>query len=51
MGKAGITLEACETCADMYGVSDALEDMGIDVHYMGEPLTRYIKEGRKVITF
>jgi hypothetical protein len=51
MKEAGITLEACKACADMYGVSEALQVMGIDVRYMGEPLTAYLKENRKVITF
>jgi hypothetical protein len=48
---AGVVLEACKKCADLYGVSAKLEELGIDVRYMGEPLTTYIKEGRKVITF
>ncbi len=51
MRKAGITLEACKSCADMYGVSRELEALGIEVRYMGEPLTTYIKEGCKVFTF
>ncbi len=51
MREAGITLEACKACADIHGVSDTLEAMGINVRYMGEPLTGYIKEGCKVITF
>ncbi len=51
MKEAGIVLEACKVCTDQYGVSEKLEKMDIDVRYMGEPLTSYIKEGRKVITF
>lgn len=50
MDEAGIVLEACRKCADMYGVSGELERMNIDVRYMGEPLTAYLKEGRKTIT-
>ncbi|MGD2248250.1 MAG: DsrE family protein [Candidatus Methanofastidiosia archaeon] len=45
-----ITVEACKSCADMYGVSEKLEQVGVDVKYMGEILTNYIKEGRAVIT-
>ncbi len=51
MKKAGITLEACKACADMYEVSDALAGMGVEVKYMGDVLTGYIKEGRHVLTF
>ncbi len=49
--EAGIKLEACKKCSDDYGVSKKLEQLGIDVKYMGEPLTQYLKEGRKIITF
>lgn len=51
MKKDGILLEACKACADNYGVSKCLEELGINVHYMGWKLTQYIKEGRNIITF
>jgi hypothetical protein len=51
MKETGVILEACISCAEMYGVSDKLLKLGIDVKRMGEPLTDYLKEGRKVITF
>jgi hypothetical protein len=51
MMKVGVRVEACKACADMYGVSDKLSDLGINVRYLGEPLTEYIKQGRHVITF
>ncbi len=51
MKEAGITLEACKACSDMYGVSEKLQELGVDVRYMGQALTDYIKEGRHVITF
>jgi len=51
MKDAGIVLEACRACADQYGVSENLEKMGIDVKYIGVPLTTYIKEDRYMITF
>lgn len=51
MEEAGITLEACRACADMFGVADQLEKLGIEVKYMGEPLTAYLKGNKKVITF
>ena len=51
MKKEGVVLEACVSCADMYGVSDDLRKLEIDVKKMGQPLTEYIKEGCGVITF
>lgn len=51
MKEAGVELLACKACADMYGISGKLKELGIEVRYMGEPLTQYLKEGYKVITF
>ena len=51
MREVGVKIEACKTCADIYGVSDKLEDLGIEVKLMGMPLTDYLKEGFKVMTF
>lgn len=51
MKKEGINIFACKACADMYGVSSKLEELGIDVKYMGKPLTNYLKSDYKVITF
>jgi hypothetical protein len=49
MKEAGVVLEACKACADLYGVSPALEQMGIEVKYMGVPLSDYLKEDRAVL--
>jgi hypothetical protein len=49
--EAGVELQACKACADRYGVSDKLGSLGIDVIYMGQPLTEYLKAGYPVITF
>jgi len=51
MKEAGVVLEACKACSDSYGVSEKLEELGVNVKYMGEPFTAYIKNSRKVITF
>ena len=51
MLELGVVLEACKACADRYGVSNHLSDLGIEVKYMGIPLTQYIQEGRNVISF
>ncbi len=47
----GVVMEACKACSDSYGVSDALSALGIDVKYMGMPLTTMLKEGSRVLTF
>jgi len=47
----GIKLEACVACASSYGVSDSLRKLGIEVKGMGKPLTNYIQQGWKVLTF
>lgn len=45
------TLEACIACANAYGVTDELRKSGYDVKGMGKPLTDYLKNGAKVLTF
>ena len=45
----GTAVKACKGCSDMYGISEKLEELGVEVKYMGE-LTDYIKEGRHVLT-
>ena len=49
MKEAGVVLEACKACADLYGVSADLEALGIAVRYMGVPLSEYLKEDRAVL--
>ncbi len=51
MKEAGVELTACKACADMYGVSDKLTALGVDVKYMGVPLADMQKKGWHVITF
>ena len=41
----------CVVCADMYGVSDSLRQLGIEVKGMGQPLSDYLKTDWKVLTF
>lgn len=47
----GVVVEACKACADSYGASEPLAELGVDVKYMGVPLTQYLKEGSKILTF
>jgi len=51
MKEMGIELLACKACADRYGVSEALQGMGIEVKYMGVGLTEMLKGGWTTLTF
>lgn len=51
MLEAGVEVVACKACTDSYGVSDAVEKLGIEVKYMGQPLTHILKQNAKLITF
>lgn len=51
MKENGVILTACKACADQYGVSETLSGMGIDVKYMGVPLTEMLKSGWTTVTF
>lgn len=48
---AGVYVEACKACAENYGLTEKMELLGIDVKYMGNPLTSYLKSGCSVLTF
>jgi hypothetical protein len=50
MINQGIQIEACKDCCDNFGVSKKLTKLGINVRYMGKPLTDYIKSGEKILT-
>ena len=47
----GVKIQACQACSDSYGVSDSLRALGVEVKYMGKPLTDLLKQGWKVLTF
>lgn len=51
MSGVGVQLVACKACADSYDASETLEGLGVDVKYMGQPLTEMLKGDWKVITF
>jgi hypothetical protein len=50
MIHSGITVEACMDCSDVCGVTDKLERLGVNVRFMGQSLTDYIKAGEPVLT-
>jgi hypothetical protein len=47
----GVKVQACQACADMYAVAEPLRKLGIEVRYMGKPLTDMLKQGWTVLTF
>lgn len=51
MMEAGVKVEACISCAKMYGVDQALSELDIDVRPMGIPLTNYLKDGWHTLNF
>jgi hypothetical protein len=46
-----IEVWACKACSDGYGVSEKLEKLGITVKYVGEYVTRMLKDGWYTLTF
>ena len=50
MAEAGVQVWACKACADRYGVSAALQEIGVLVRYTGEPFTQMLQADWKVLT-
>ena len=50
MIKDGVDVVACIACANMLGVTEKLESLGIEVKSMGHPLTQLLKAGKTVLT-
>jgi len=48
--EAGVKVEACLACAEMYGMVATLENLGVEVKYMGQPLTELLKAGKIVLS-
>ncbi len=46
----GIHVTACKACAEQLGVVEILTEIGIEVIYWGEPLTKILKNGEALIT-
>ena len=52
MKEKGVKMLACKKCSDLYGVSGDLRRLGIEVKYMGKPLTDYLRDDNcRVIAF
>lgn len=50
MIDAGVDVVACVACAEMFGATKTLEDLGIEVKPMGHPLTQLLKAGKIVLS-
>jgi len=48
--QAGVHVTACKACADQLGVTQALEDLRIEVKYWGQPLTALLKNNERLLT-
>ena len=51
MRSEGIKLEACKACSATRWCFSVLKTSGIEVKYMGGPLTNYIKGEHHILTF
>jgi hypothetical protein len=52
MQEVGVVFKACKACSDSYGVSEKLQELGVNVKYMGVELTEFIADpGWHTITF
>ncbi len=47
---AGVTVKACISCANMFGVTDKLKSLDLEVDAMGPVLTDILKANEKLIT-
>ncbi|NLV71779.1 MAG: DsrE family protein [Actinobacteria bacterium] len=48
---AGIRVMACKWCSDRMGVTEQLEDLGIEVLYVGSVISDLLKAGWAGLTF
>ncbi len=48
--EKGIHLIACKACADQLGITEGLQQLGIEVDYTGELLTNILKTKEALIT-
>ncbi len=50
MLEGGVTVTACKSCTEQLGITEELENMGIEVKYWGKSLTDLITAGKKLLT-
>jgi len=51
MISAGVHVQACKACADRMGTTELLEELGVEVYYIGEHLSDILKdEGQRLLS-
>lgn len=50
MIEEGVKVDACKACSDNLGVTEEIEKLGVNVKYVGEPFTKALKEGCRLIS-
>jgi hypothetical protein len=51
MIEEGVEVFACKACADMYGVSEKLSALGLEVKFIGKDLSEMLQNGWTSLTF
>jgi len=51
MKETGVEVQACIACANMYGVTEKLRYLGVEVKGMGRPLSEMLKSDWKTVAF
>jgi hypothetical protein len=46
----GVKISACRACARELGVEKEIENLGVNLDYMGQPLTKILKDNEKLLT-
>lgn len=50
MIHAGVKVKACQACTDSFGVTDRIKKLGVELDYMGQPLTQILKNDEKLLS-
>jgi hypothetical protein len=50
ISETGVVFQACRACSDSYGVTIKLEELGIEVIYIGNELTEHLKSEKEILT-
>ena len=46
----GVKITACKACADQLSTTQLLEQQGIEVIYWGQPLSKLLRENKKILS-
>ena len=51
IAATGVKLQACVVCTDEYGVSQKMEELGVELTHTGEMFTQALQSDWKTVTF